>query len=297
MRILITGGAGFIGNNLGTYLSGKGHDITLYDKEQASLASCAAVQGDILDQAALEQALQGHDAVVHLAAMVSATESVAHPEKAEEINVQGSTTVLAAAQAAGVSRAVLASSAAVYGESPATPTSEVEAAQPVSPYGDSKARMEDVAAASAVSTCCLRIFNVYGPGQKADSQYAAAIPAFITRALNNEPLTIYGDGEQTRDFVYVTDLCRAIELALTKGDGVINIASGNAITISRLAETVIRLADSSSKVVHEPARAGDPRTSLADVTKAKEALGFEASTSMEDGLKETIDWYRNSKSL
>lgn len=296
MRILITGGAGFIGSNLGAHLAGNGHEITLYDQEEARVPGCRAIRGDILDHNLLATATQNQEAIIHLAAMVSAPASVAAPDKAAEINVKGSKHVLAAALESGVKRIILASTAAVYGESPSTPTREEHPTAPMSPYATTKEQMEAEASATALSTCCFRIFNVYGPGQKANSQYAAAIPAFITHAMKNEPLTIYGDGKQTRDFIYVKDLCRAFELALEKGKGVINIASGAAVTINDLAATIIKLANSSSTIIHEAARDGDPKRSLADVSKAKAELGFEATTTLEQGLKETIAWYNMTTS-
>jgi len=219
---------------------------------------------------------------------VSAPESIEHPEETFAINVEGSGNILDAAAATKVRRVILASSAAVYGLEPSVPTSEEEPFAPLTPYAESKIRMEALAAESPVPTVCLRFFNVYGPGQKADSQYAAVIPAFLKRARSGEPLAIYGDGEQTRDFINVADVCRAIELALTAETSdhlVVNVATGTAVTINQLAQTIITLTKSESQMKHAPARDGDPRASLADVTRAKEQLGFAASIGLEEGLR------------
>lgn len=295
MRILITGGAGFIGSNLARYLKTRGHQVTTLDRREGE--GTPHNKGDILEKEFLKKVIPGNECIIHLAAQVSVPESIAQPEETMRVNVDGSENILAAAKEAGVRKVILASSAAVYGEEPNTPTREEEPLKPMSPYAESKIEMEKLAARYAqegLATCCLRFFNVYGPRQEPTSQYAAVIPAFISRALKDEALTIYGDGEQTRDFIYIADLCAAIEKALEKGRGSINLASGRTTSINALAKSVITLTGSASIIRHEEARAGDPRESLADVTKAKEELGFEATTSFEEGLKETIDWFRKA---
>ncbi len=293
MKILITGGAGFIGSHAAAHLRAAGHEVELFDLADDPARNPAGSR-DIRDPATIAAAVHGCDAVIHLAAQVSAPASLDNPDETLAINVEGSRNVLDAARAAKVQKVVLASSAAVYGLNPHTPTSEEEPFAPLTPYAESKIRMEQLAAESPVPTVCLRFFNVYGPGQKADSQYAAVIPAFLTRAKRGETLTIYGDGEQTRDFINVTDVCRAIEQALTTDTGdhlIVNIATGTAVTINQLAQTIIALTKSESKVEHAPARDGDPRTSLADVTLAKEKLGFTANIGLEEGLRRMM---RNS---
>ena len=299
MKVLITGGAGFIGSNLATYLLAKGHQVTALDYSAAHVKrlpkGCAFVGADITDKGAIMSAMQDHDAVVHLAAMVSVPETMERPERAEQVNVIGAINVLAAAKAAKAKKVVLASSAAVYGLEPSTPTKESERPQPMSPYAITKLAMEDYAALFAsqgLPTVCLRFFNVYGPGQDPSSQYAAVIPAFISRAIAGKRITIYGDGEQTRDFVYVADVCRAIELALAKGAGNINIATERNVSVNGLANEIIRITKSKSEVVHAAARLGDPRTSLADISKAKKELGFVAMTSLAEGLKRTVEYFK-----
>jgi len=303
MRILITGGAGFIGSSLAAHLLSRGHQVAAFDHSAAKakrlLKGCVFIGGDVTDPAAVAAAIGGHDAVIHLAAMVSVPETMEHPELAEQVNVIGAINVLAAAKAANVKKVVLASSAAVYGEEPRTPTGEEERPRPMSPYAITKLAMEDYAqlyALQGLPTCCLRLFNVYGPGQNPKSRYAAVIPAFISRALKGETLTVYGDGEQTRDFVYVEDACRAFELALAKGAGSINVASGRSVTINGLAKNIISLTKSKSTVVHAPARPGDPRRSLADVSKAKRELGFVATTPLAEGLKRTAEYFKKTHS-
>ncbi len=287
MRILITGGAGFIGRHLARHLKER-HQVTAFDLREQELKGILHIKGDVRDAELVRAVCQGHDAIIHLAAQVSAPASIEEPEETMAINTGGSGNVLDGARRGGVKKVLLASSAAVYGDSPETPTPESHALAPLTPYAESKATMEALAAESAVATCCLRLFNVYGPGQDPRGPYAAAIPAFIDRALKNEPLTIHGDGLQTRDFIAVTDVCRAFELALERGDGAINIASGTGVTINRLAEMVKKLSGSGSRILHGAARPGDPRESLADVTKAKELLGFAAQVSLEEGLAEMI---------
>lgn len=299
MKILITGGAGFIGSNLAAHLLTKGHQVTALDntatKTKHLPKGCAFINADITNKEAVMTAAQGHDAIVHLAAMVSVPETIEHPERAEIINVIGSINVLAAAKEAKAKKVVFASSAAVYGLEPATPTKETERPRPMSPYAITKLAMEDYAALFAsqgLSTVCLRFFNIYGPGQDPTSQYSAVIPAFINRAVKGETITIYGAGEQTRDFTYVADVCRAIELALTKGSGAINIATGKNVTINQLADEILHIINSKSKIIHAAERPGDPRTSLADISKAKKELGFTASTSLAEGLKQTVEYFK-----
>ncbi len=304
MRILITGGAGFIGSNLAKRLLAAGHAITIIDdlssgKQEMIPEGASVIAGNVTDPTLIKKAMEGKDAAVHLAAMISVLETIKNPAEAERVNVQGSLNVLEAAREAKVKKAVLASSAAVYGFTPRTPTKETERPKPGSPYAATKLAMEAHAARytrDGLPCLCLRFFNVYGPGQDPGSQYAAVIPAFISRALKNEPLTIYGDGTQTRDFIFVADVCAAIERGLATGSGTINIATGRSVTINELARTIIRLTGSTSRIIHHAARPGDPQTSLADVTKANEELGFTATTTLEHGLRETIAWFRRHDS-
>lgn len=302
MKILITGGAGFIGSHVTRYLLAKGHTLTILDTlstgKRDNVPNCTFIEADIREFEPLEEAMEGIDVVIHLAALVSAPESVKQPELARFINELGSQNVLRAAHEAKVKKVVLASSAAVYGIVPETPTKEEHQKEPATPYAETKLRMEEHAQKyldAGIETCCLRFFNVYGPGQDPKSSYAAVIPAFITRALNNKPLVIYGDGEQTRDFIYVEDIARALEMALTKGIGEFNIATGTEVSLNTLAELIISLAGSESITQHAEAREGDPRTSHADTTKAKEELGFEATTRLEEGLQKTIEYFRSGK--
>ena len=294
MRILITGGSGFIGSHAATHLLAAGHDITTMDNSEGGIDGVRHVKGDIRNAETVGIAMEGQEAVVHLAAMVSAAGSIDDPETTFAVNIEASVNVLAAARLAGVKKAVLASSASVYGREPNTPTKEDEPLTPLSPYAESKIAMEELAVEAGLPTICLRFFNVYGPGQRIAGAYAAIIPLSITRALKNETVTIYGDGEQTRDFIYVDDVCQAIELALTKGKGAINIASGKESSINDIVTTIVKLAESESEVEHAPARKGDPRKSVADVSLAKKELGFSATTELEEGLKETIRWYKES---
>ena len=310
MNVLITGGAGFVGSHVAKRLAKAGHDVAVYDNLSGrgiagkhgafpgALSSCTFIDGDVRDTANLERAMKGVDVVIHLAAIVSVPFTIAHPDETEAVNAAGSENVVRVAQRLKLKKVILASSAAVYGLGPKTPTAESEPLAPSSPYASTKVAMEraaEKARKESIATITLRFFNVYGPGQDPASQYAAVIPAFITRALKNEPLTIHGDGLQTRDFVFVEDVAAACELALTRGEGVYNIASGSSVTINDLAKLIVRLAHSSSAVKHDAGREGDPRESLADIAKAKQDLGFHPTVSLEQGLRETIEFFKRQK--
>ncbi len=307
MNILITGGAGFIGSHVAKRLAKAGHDVAVYDNLSGrgiagkhgafpgALRECTFIDGDIRDTANLERAMKGQDVVIHLAAIISVPFTIAHPAETEAVNAAGSENVVRVAQRLKLQKIILASSAAVYGLAPKVPTAESEPTQPLSPYATTKVAMEraaEKARKESIATITLRFFNVYGPGQDPSSQYAAAIPAFITKALKNETLTIHGDGLQTRDFIFVEDVAAACELALTRGEGIYNIASGKSGTINDLAAAVIKLAGSRSAIVHDAPRQGDPRHSEADITKAKRDLGFHPTVALEQGLRETIESFK-----
>ena len=218
-RVLITGGAGFIGRHCARRFVDQGWDVTLFDyapiedDDPLVESGCAVHIGDVRDQQAVGLAMQGCDAVVHLAAVVSVPESIENPDKTMDINVGGTQNVLAAAQRLGLAHAIFASSAAVYGEQGVLPITEATALESLSPYGESKIINErDVTTArnQGLNAIALRFFNVYGPGQSVSSGYASLIPMFINRLTHGERPTIFGDGMQTRDFIHVDDLTNAI---------------------------------------------------------------------------------------
>ncbi len=299
MKILITGGAGFIGSNIVEHFH-QTDDVIVLDNLRSgfkrNLAGFRAtfVRGSVTDKAAVENAARGADYIFHLAALVSVPESVENPRETVDINVHGTLNVLEAARTHGVKKVVISSSAAIYGDNPVVPKVELMVPEPKSPYAITKLDAEYYAkmytSEFAVPVVCLRYFNVFGPRQNPKSQYAAAVPIFIDRAIRNQDITIYGDGEQTRDFVFVKDVVAANVLAArSAATGVFNIACGGRITINDLARTIIALTKSSSTIIHAGERAGDVKHSQADIGLAT-ALGFRPAYTLQEGLKPTIEY-------
>ncbi len=299
---LVTGGAGFIGSQLARDLLESGQRVRVLDDlstgRQGNIASLDLefIQGDIRDLATVERAMLDVDLVFHHAAYISAPASLEEPLDCYEINVQGSIHVLHAAQKAAVQRVVLASSAAVYGEAEGD-VHEAMPLAPLTPYAASKIAMEQAAAmfsrAYGLRTTCLRYFNVYGPRQSPASPYAAAIPIFISALLDGQPATVFGDGMQTRDFIYVGDVARANLLAaasLDENAAVINISGGSAVTINHLLSVLRVLIPGAPQPQFEAERPGDIRFSSADVRRAAELLDFRPAKSLQAGLEETISW-------
>jgi UDP-glucose 4-epimerase len=291
MKILITGGAGFIGSNIVEHFH-QTDDVIVLDNLRSgferNLAGFRAtfVRGSVTDKAAVENAARGADYIFHLAALVSVPESVENPRETVDINVHGTLNVLEAARTHGVKKVVISSSAAIYGDNPVVPKVELMVPEPKSPYAITKMYTSEF----AVPVVCLRYFNVFGPRQNPKSQYAAAVPIFIDRAIRNQDITIYGDGEQTRDFVFVKDVVAANVLAArSAATGVFNIACGGRITINDLARTIIALTKSSSTIIHAGERAGDVKHSQADIGLAT-ALGFRPAYTLQEGLKPTIEY-------
>lgn len=301
-RILITGGAGFIGSHLARHFADQA-DVTVLDDLRSGHARnlegvpCRFLQGSILDDAALSQAITGAQEVYHLAAMVSVPESVARPVECAELNTEGTRRVLAAALAAGSRKVVLASSAAIYGDNPTVPKLESMPPEPKSPYAETKLAGENLLEAyrrsHGLGTTSLRFFNVFGPRQDPRSAYAAAVPIFIAKALRDEPISIHGDGGQTRDFIHVTDIVGALAYAGASKDmaGTYNVGYGRSQSILALAQEIVGLTGSKSAIEHLPPRAGDVRHSLAS-TERLLAAGWKARSSISAGLAETIDFFR-----
>ncbi len=304
MNILITGGAGFIGSHIAEYYnkkarikildnlrSGYTHNIADFDVE--------LIEGSITDYKTVEQAVAGVDYVFHLAAMISVPESMEKPKECVDINVNGLLNVLKASSEAGVKKLCFSTSAAIYGDNPAVPKLETMLPEPKSPYAITKLDGEYYCnmftTEKLLNTACLRYFNVFGPRQDPASQYAAAIPIFVYKALKNETITIFGDGGQTRDFIYVKDIVAAnIHLATTEHTGVYNVAYGGQITINSLAEKIIEYTGSSSRIEYLPPRAGDVRHSRAAVDKLM-ATGFQPGSDFEKGLEKTIDFFKKNR--
>ena len=306
MRVLVTGGAGFIGSHLVDQLVDAGHDVIVLDNFSTGRRSNLShslrqpniqlVKADIRKiPRSLVKRLRRVDRVCHLAAVTSVQQSIKDPVTTTEVNVVGTLNVLEAAKALKAERVVFASSAAVYGTPRAFPISEAASISPISPYGVSKAASElylgSFEANHGIETVSLRYFNVYGPRQT-PSQYAGVISKFVRRALQQKTLEIYGDGSQTRDFIYVSDAVDATVAALEKNlrDRVFNIASGTETTILELAKTIQRIAESRSELKFCPPQTGDIARSIADTTKARNEMGSTARTPLHMGLSATTKW-------
>jgi UDP-glucose 4-epimerase len=308
-RVLITGGAGFIGHHLAIHWRRRGAEVVILDSlrtgKRENLAAIRAAVGEegvtfheasITSRDAVRTAIAGCSIVHHLAAQVSVPESVAHPHECVDINVGGTLQVLEAAREAGVSRVVFSSSAAVYGDDPRSPKTEDMAPSPKSPYGitklDGEYYLRMFAELHGVPTVSLRYFNVFGPRQDPKSVYAAAVPIFLDRALRHAPITIFGDGTATRDFVFVGDVCAANILAATSpsaGRGeVFNVAQGGVTTVRELAETLRTITGSTSEIVHAPERPGDIKHSRASIERITTTLGFAPQVSLAEGLTQSV---------
>jgi UDP-glucose 4-epimerase len=299
MKVLVTGGAGFIGSHLVEHFQGRAEVRVLDNLSsgcRANLAGldCEWIEGSILDREAVRAAMRGIDYVFHLAAMISVPESMENPVGCAETNTLGTLIVLEEAARAGVRKLGLGSSAAIYGNNPAVPKREEMIPEPASPYAISKLDGEYYCAlftaTGRLQTVALRYFNVFGPRQNPASAYAAAVPVFIHRALRNEPITIHGDGAQTRDFISVRDIARANSFFVTEspGTGVFNVARGGSLSIRELAARIVRLTGSQSRIVHGPERPGDVRHSTASLEKLA-AAGFAPGLDFDTALRETIE--------
>ncbi len=303
MRVLITGGAGFIGSHIVEHFNGNA-DVRILDnlrsgyRENVESFDVEFMEGSVTDRAAVKKCVVGVDYIFHLAAMISVPESMEKPNECVEINTQGTLNVLQEAADAGVKKLCFSSSAANYGDNPTVPKLESMLPEPKSPYAVTKLDGEYYCGIfndeGWLNTASLRYFNVFGPRQDPASQYAAAIPIFIHRALKNETITIFGDGEQTRDFIFVKDIVAANVYLATNEDltGVYNVAYGKRQTITHVAEKIIELTGSSSKIEYAPTRAGDVKHSQAGIDKLLET-GFTPGGEFDEGLTETIDFFKN----
>lgn len=306
MKILITGGAGFIGSHIAELYQEKAGEIRVLDNLRTGYRhnldglKHTFIEGSITDRELVKKAVDGVDYVFHLAALVSVPESMAKPGECVDINVHGLLNVLEEATAAGVKKLVFASSAAVYGDNPTVPKTEGMIPEPKSPYAITKLDGEYYLGMfqqeGRLETAAIRFFNVFGPRQDPKGAYAAAVPIFIEKAVRNEDITVYGDGAQTRDFIYVKDIAGALSFAVeTPGvTGVFNAGYGGQITINDLAERIIGSAGSSSKVLHGPERAGDVKHSRASADKLR-AAGWIPSHTLEEGLGTTMEFFQKTR--
>ena len=302
MRVLVTGGAGFIGSHIVEHFQGKAEVRVLDNLRSGFLRNIEPfkvefIQGSVLDTEILARDMEGVDYVFHLAAMISVPESMSKPVECVQINTIGTLNVLEAAARAGVKKMTLSTSAAIYGDNPVVPKREEMFPEPKSPYAETKLSGEYYCGIytkeGRLNTACLRYFNVFGPRQDPKSQYAAAIPIFISKALRNEPITIFGDGEQTRDFIYVKDIAAANAFFATESPetGVFNVAYGGRITINDLAKKIIAILGSKSEIVYKPVRAGDVKHSTAAIDKLRKA-GFKPTSDFDKGLEATVAFFK-----
>ncbi|MCL5281637.1 MAG: SDR family oxidoreductase [Planctomycetes bacterium] len=308
-RFLVTGGAGFIGSNICRRLVSEGCFVRVVDNlltgKRANLApildQIEFVEADMGVPEVARSVVQGIDVVLHEGALPSVPRSVDDPAATHQHCVDATFTLLLAARDARVKRFVYAASSSAYGDTPTLPKVEAMAPNPLSPYAVGKLVGEYYCSVFSkvfgLQTIALRYFNVFGPHQDPASQYAAAIPAFVTALLRDQPPTIYGDGEQSRDFTYVDNVVQANLLAAraqeTHGE-VINIACGEAVTVNAIIGMINRLLGRNVKPVYAPARPGDVKHSLADITAARKLIGFEPVTLFREGLEKSIDWYRRN---
>lgn len=316
-KILVTGGAGFIGSHLVEGLLERGNTVRVFDNFSTGKSTnleklgdgrwkpqrdFEVIEGDLRNPDAVSAAVAGMDAVLHQAALGSVPRSVEDPMTTQQVNADGTLAVFLAARAANVSRVVYASSSSVYGDSPHLPKQEGVEGFPLSPYALTKRVNEDYARLFmdlyGMETVGLRYFNVYGPRQDPESEYAAVVPRFISALLAGQQPIVYGTGEQSRDFTYVKDVVAAnllsLEAPMEACGQSYNIGCGSQTTLLELLEVLEDLLGTTIAPRHEPPRAGDVMHSSADISKATRALGFQPQFDLRKGLEQGIEWYREN---
>jgi len=307
MKYIVTGGAGFIGSYIVEAVAGS-HEVVVIDDFSSGKPENTTgfpdnvhiIRGSITDPSLLKDAFKGADGVFHLAAIASVAKSVDDPRATHNTNLTGTLNVLLAARHCRVRKVVFSSSSAVYGDEKTLPKREDMPPSPLSPYAVSKLAGEYYCSVFSdlfdVKTVSLRYFNVFGPRQDPHAEYAAVIPKFITRLIDNQPPLIFGDGMQTRDFVYIKDVVQANMLAMqSSATGTFNIGSGQKINLNTLATTLAQIMKVNLQPVYEKPRPGDIRDSVSAITAAKKSLGYTIRYSLEKGLRETIPWFRDQK--
>jgi nucleoside-diphosphate-sugar epimerase len=308
---LVTGGAGFIGSHLSEELVRRGHRVRVADSlitgKRSNLDHIKGIEfleGDLADIDVAHKAVDGCEYVLHQAAIPSVPRSVKDPLTSNRANVDATLNVLLASRDAGVKRLVFAASSSAYGDTPTLPKHENMPTNPLSPYALQKVIGEDYlrlfTRLYGLETVSIRYFNVFGPRQDPSSPYSGVISVFATALLENRPPTIFGDGNQTRDFTYVANVVdgvlRACEAPRASGE-IINVATGGRISLNQLFEEMRKLVGGTLTPVYEEPRKGDVRDSQADITKARELLGYEPTVSFEEGLRKTIEWYRTAEAV
>ncbi len=306
MRYLVTGGAGFIGSNTVDDLVRRGHGVVVLDDlssgKEENLADVrnkiTFMKGSVTDLEAVQKAAHQADYVIHLAARTSVPRSVKDPLDTNRINVDGTLNVLLAARDNKVKRVVYAASSSAYGDTPTLPKAESMQPMPISPYGVAKYVGELYAFAFdrcyGLQTISLRYFNVFGPRQDPDSPYSGVLSRFVTAFLEEEQPVVFGDGEQTRDFTYVDNAVQANLLACEAGvsTGVFNVGTGERVSLNQTLDLLRRLSGKNLQAKYDPPREGDIRDSLAAISRAREAFGYEPTVRFEEGLERTFEWYR-----
>ncbi len=310
MNYLVTGGAGFIGSNIAEKLANDGENVKVIDNfltgkpenMDSFINRIEFIEGDIRSLDTLKKAMDGIDYVIHQAALPSVPKSVDLPLESNDHNINGTLNVLYAAKEAKVKRVVYAASSSAYGDQPQSPKVETMRPMPLSPYAVNKLTGEYYCAAFTkvygLETVALRYFNVFGPRQDPTSFYSAVIPKFVSALLKDEAPTIFGDGEQSRDFTYIDNVVHANLLACKAPNAagtVYNTACGESVTLNQLYEGIQKILGKSIKVKYTDARIGDVKHSLADISKAKEVLGYEVLVPFEEGLEKTTRWFAENQ--
>ncbi len=310
MRYLVTGGAGFVGSNLVEELLNRGHFVRVLDNFstgrrenlRAFLNDIDLIEGDIRSLSTVYRAVDGMDFVLHQAALPSVPRSISDPVTTNEVNVTGTLNVLIAARDHKVKRVVFASSSSVYGQDPRQPKHEDMRPRPMSPYANSKLAGEVYCAVFhqlyGLDTVILRYFNIFGPRQDPTSQYSAVIPRFLNLMSKNRRPTIFGDGQQTRDFTFVSNVVQtnllACEAERLPEERIFNCACGNRVSIQDLVVELNRILDKDINPVFADPRPGDVRNSYADVSRAVHYLGYNPSVQFNEGLRKTVEWFQNN---
>ncbi len=307
-KYLVTGGAGFIGSNLVRYILAKGHDVVVVDNFATGkrqnivdfVDKIEFIEGDIRDRDTMDKAVAGASAIFHEAALGSVPRSVKEPLISHDVNVNGTLTVLESARAGGVKRVIFAASSAAYGNREESPKHEAMTPLPISPYAANKVACESYmrayAACYGMETLCLRYFNVFGRYQDPEGAYAAVIPAFVSSILKGQKPVVFGDGEQSRDFCYIDNVCEANWLAANApaqvcNGAAINIACHAHTTLNEILAMLKELMDSDIETEYTDTRPGDVKHSLADVSLAKKTIGYEPKVFFADGIRKAINWY------
>ena len=304
-KCIVTGGAGFVGSNLSNELNKQGAKVKIIDNMYSGKneninflkdMGIEVVNGTITDKVMLEKEMKGYEFVFHQAALVSVMESIEKPEMSREINLEGTINVLEAARKNEMEKVVFASSCAIYGDTIKLPVSESDEAKPMSPYAKDKLMGEkkciEYNQKYGLPVVCLRYFNIYGPRQSSKSAYAAAIPKFIEKILSDNEIEIYGNGKQTRDFVFVEDIIQANLKAATEKNAngsCLNIGSGTETTINEVTKMIMEITEKKTEIKYSDEREGEIKNSYADISKAKKILGYKPKWNLKMGLDKTIE--------